>query len=139
LNSVGQTIQLRGKTINGQQEDLAKYKGKYVLIHYWATWSEPCKVDLAQLKELQARYGKSGLALLGVSVDANAADLNDYLAKNRLSWPQLWEPGGQDSRLAMEMGVFTMPTMILVDDKGKVVNRNIHITEVEGELKSRLK
>jgi thiol-disulfide isomerase/thioredoxin len=139
LNSVGQTIQLRGKTIDGRPEDLAKYKGKVVLIHYWATWSEPCKVDLAQLKELQARYGKSGLVLLGVSIDASAADLNDYLAKNRLPWPQLWEAGGQESRLATDMGIFTMPTMILVDDKGKVVNRNIHITEVEGELKSRLK
>ncbi|MCC7084423.1 MAG: redoxin domain-containing protein [Pirellulales bacterium] len=139
LNSVGEKIELHGKTIHGQYEDLAKYKGKYVLIHYWATWSEPCKVDLAQLKELHARYAKSGLALIGVSVDANAADLNDYLAKNRLPWPQLWEPGGQDGRFAIEMGIFTMPTMILVDDKGKVVNRNIHITEVDGELKSRLK
>jgi TolA-binding protein/peroxiredoxin len=139
LNSVGQNIQLRGKTITGQQEDLAKYKGKYVLIHYWATWSEPCKVDIAQLKELHARYAKSGLVLMGVSLDNSAADLQDYLAKNRLPWPQLWEAGGQDSRLANEMGILPLPTMILVDDKGKVVNRNIHITEVDAELKSRLK
>ncbi len=44
-----------------------------------------------------------------------------------------------DSRLANEMGILTLPTMILVDDKGKVVNRNIHITDLETELKSRLK
>ena len=139
LDSVGQVIQLRGKTTAGQPEDLAKYKGRYVLIDYWATWSEPCKTDLAQLKELYARYGKNGFTLIGVSLDNNAADLNDYLSKNRLPWPQLFEPGGLDSRFANEMGILTLPTMILVDDKGKVVNRNIQISELETELKSRLK
>jgi hypothetical protein len=74
-----------------------------------------------------------------VNLDANVADANDYLSKNHLPWSQLWEPGGLDSRLANEMGILTMPTMILVDDKGVVVNRNVHITELEGELKSHLK
>ena len=101
-----------------------------MLVDYWATWCEPSKVDLAQLKELYARYGKNGFALIGVSLDNNAGDLNEYLGKNRLPWPQLFETGGLDSRLANEMGILTLPTMILVDDKGKVVNRNIHITEL---------
>jgi thiol-disulfide isomerase/thioredoxin len=139
LDSVGQPMQLRGKATNGQPDDIAKYKGKYVLVHYWATWSDPCKTDLAQLKELYAKFGKSGFALIGVSLDNNASDLNDYLTKNRLPWTQLYEPGGLESRFANEMGILTLPTMILVDDKGKVVNRNIHITELENDLKSRLK
>ena len=46
-------------------------RGKFVLIHYWATTSEPCKVDLAELKELQAKYAADGFALIGVSLDAN--------------------------------------------------------------------
>ncbi len=139
LNCVGKGIELRGKTVLGQADDLAKYKGKTVLIHYWATWCEPCKTDLAQLKELYARYGKSGFTLIGVSLDNSPAELNDYLSKNRLPWSQLYETGGLDSRLANEMGILTLPTMILIDDKGKVVNRNIHITELENELKGRLK
>src|SRR5262245_8960365 len=93
IGSVGQVLQLKGKTVSGQAEDLSKYKGKYVLIHYWATWSEPCKTDFAELKELYAKYGKS-FALIGINVDANLADANDYLAKNKLPWSQLWEQGG---------------------------------------------
>ncbi len=139
LDSVGQPMQLRAKNTLGQVEDISKYRGKYVLIDYWATWCEPSKVDLAQLKEMYARYGKNGFTLIGVSLDNNFADLSDYLTKNRLPWPQLYETGGLDSRLANEMGILTLPTMILVDDKGKVVNRNIHITDLETELKSRLK
>jgi thiol-disulfide isomerase/thioredoxin len=138
IGSVGQVLQLKGKTVNGQTDDLSKYKGKYVLIHYWATWSEPCKTDFAELKELYAKYGKS-FALIGINVDTNLADANDYLAKNKLPWSQLWEPGGLDSRLANEMGILTLPAMILVDDKGKVINRNAHITELDSELRSLIK
>jgi len=138
IGSVGQVLPLKGKMVNGQTDDLAKYKGKYVLIHYWATWSEPCKTDFAELKELYAKYGKN-FALIGINVDANLADANDYLSKNKLPWSQLWEPGGLDSRLANEMGILTLPAMILVDDKGKVINRNAHITELDSELRSLIK
>ncbi len=142
IDSVGQPMQLRGKTIDGKAVDdvAAKaYRGKYVLVHYWATWCEPCKTDFAQLKELQNRYGKAGFTLIGVNLDTNVNDALEYLSKNRLPWSQLWEPGGLDSRMANEMGILTLPTMILVDDKGKVINRNVHITELENDLKSVLK
>ncbi len=136
IDSVGRPMQLRAKMVTGQPEDLAKYHGKIVLVHYWATWCEPCKTDFAQLKELYAKYGKGGFTLLGVNLDSNLSDATDYLSKNRLPWSQVWEQGGLDSRLANEMGILTLPTMILVDDKGKVINRNVHITELENDLKS---
>jgi thiol-disulfide isomerase/thioredoxin len=139
MDSVGKVMQLRAKTVNGQPYDLAKEKGKLVLVHYWSTWCEPCKTDFAELKELYAKYGKSGFTLVGVNLDTNLPDANDYLSKNRLPWPQLWETGGLDSRLANDMGILTLPTMILVDEKGTVIDRNVHITELEGELKSHLK
>lgn len=138
LDSVGKSIQLRGKAVDGTSVDLAKLKGKVVLIHYWATWCEPCKVDIAQLKELQAKYGKD-FALVGISLDQEARELTDYLKRNRMPWPQLFEPGGLDSRYANELGILTLPTMILLDDKGKVVNRGIHITDVDNELKGLLR
>jgi hypothetical protein len=95
-------------------------------------------VDLAELKELQAKYAASGFALIGVSLDGNKESLDDYLSKNRLSWPQLFEPGGLESRYANELGILTLPTMILIDDSGKVVNRSIHISELDSELRTRL-
>ena len=141
LESVGKTIPLRGTAVNAKGRptvDLSRYKGKAVLVHYWATWCEPCKADLAQLKELRAKYS-DGFDLIGVSLDTEEPQLLDYLKKNVLPWAQLYEPGGLDSRLANEMGILTLPTMILIDEKGLVVNRNIHITEVDGELKKLVK
>jgi peroxiredoxin len=138
LDSVGKTIELVGRSTAGEQVDLSRLRGKFVLIHYWATTSEPCKVDLAELKELQAKYAADGFALVGVSLDTNRQSLDDYLSKNRLPWPQLFEPGGLDSRYANEMGILTLPAMILIDDTGKVVNRSIHISELDSELRAKL-
>jgi thiol-disulfide isomerase/thioredoxin len=139
LDAVGKTINLRGKAVTGESIDLSRLKGKVVLIHYWATWCEPCKVDIALLKEMHTKYGKDGFTLIGVSLDSEAQELVDYLKKNRLPWPQMFEPGGLDSRFANELGILTLPTMILIDDTGKVVNRGIHITEVDNELKKLIK
>jgi thiol-disulfide isomerase/thioredoxin len=139
LDSVGKVLQLKGKTTTNETLDVSKLKGKVVLIHYWATWCEPCKADMAQLRELHARLGKDGFALVGVCLDTDNKDVADYLKKNRLAWPQIHEPGGLDGRLANELGVLTLPTMLLLDKQGKVVNRSIHITEVEREVTSRLR
>jgi len=139
LESVGKPIALKGTSTAGKPVDLAtQYKGKVVLIHYWATWCEPCKAELPTLKELQAKYGSDGFALIGVSLDTNQAELDEYLKQSKLPWVQIYEPGGLDGRLANELGVLTLPTMILVDQDGKVVDRNIHVSQLETELKKRL-
>lgn len=139
LTSVGKPITLKGQGVDGKPVDLAKYRGKIVLVHYWATWCEPCKADMAQLKELKAKYGKPGFELIGVNLDTNAKDAAEYLKQNKLPWAQIYEPGGLESRLANELGILTLPTMILIDEKGNVVDRNIHITQVDSELKKRIK
>jgi len=139
LESVGRSIQLQGKTHDGRSLDLGAYRGKVVLIHYWATWCEPCKEDLKTIKALQARYGAKGFSAIGINLDREARSLTEYLRATSLSWPQLYEPGGLDSRLANELGVMTLPTMLLIDASGQVVRRNIHSAELDAELQRLLK
>jgi thiol-disulfide isomerase/thioredoxin len=139
LESVGKTIPLKAQTLGGQQFDLASARNRVVLIHYWATWCEPCKQDLDTIKQLQAKYGSSGFYPVGVNLDHDAKDATGYLKTKPLSWPQLYEPGGLDGRLASELGILTLPTMILVGKDGKVVNRNIHAAELDAELKTLLR
>jgi thiol-disulfide isomerase/thioredoxin len=110
-----------------------------VLIHYWASWSEPCQADIKQLKNVMAKYAQAKFSIVGVSLDANKQDLTTFLASNRLAWPQIYESGGLDSRLANEMGVLTLPTMILVGDDGRVLNRNLHAGQLDGALKKHLR
>ena len=93
------------------------------------------KADMAAIKELQAKHGASGFQVIGVNLDSRREDMTAYLAESRIRWPQIFEAGGLDSRPANELGILTLPTMILVDQQGKVVNRNIHVAELDRELK----
>ena len=137
LTSVGKPMQLRGKDlVNGAPVDLASspYRGKTVLIQYWATWCEACKADMVLLKDFYVKNSSRGFEVIGVCLDSSAAPAKSYLAQNRFPWKQLHEPGGLEGRLASEMGVMTPPLMILVDQTGKVVNHSIHVAELETEF-----
>lgn len=139
LDSVGKAVSLRGAGSNGEMVDLAEYRGKVVLIQYWASWCEPCKADMAAMRDILSRYARLGFAIIGVNLDNSRQAMQAFLAEHQVPWPQLFEEGGLDSRPANEMGILTLPTMILVDQAGRVVNRNIHVAELEGELKKLLR
>ena len=135
LQAVGQPLNLSGTTIDGQKITLQQFKGKPVLVHYWATWCEPCKVDIARIRELQEKYQRD-IVVVGIALDEDKAALQQFLLNRPLNWPQLYEPGGLDGRLAEELGVLTLPTMLLIDKEGVVLERNILVTDLENKLKS---
>ena len=135
LDSVGNVIRFNGKAADGKTVDLNGYRGNVVIIQYWASWCEPCKADMTVLKDLAIRYGKKGFQVIGVNLDSSMQEMKSYLGQNPLPWKQIHEDGGLDSRPANELGIHTLPTMILVDQKGRVVNRNIHVAELDTELR----
>ena len=138
LDSVGRRISFSGTTIDGKNFSLSELRGKPVVIHYWATWCEPCKQDMKLLRRLQARYKQ--LELVGVNVDTTRELANDFIQDSTLPWTQLFELGGlESSPLAKEFGVQTLPTMMLVDQNGKVVRHNVRAAELDNELEMLIK
>lgn len=135
LDSIGKRVSLSGSAIGGGKLSLEDYRGKHTLVQYWATWCEPCKSDMAQIKALNAKYGSRGFAVLGVNLDQSVSRAQEYLQDTPLPWKHVYDEGGLDGRLAGELGVMTLPLMILVDDEGKVLHRNIHVAELDAELK----
>ena len=139
LDCVGRSISLRGKGTSGETVDLTRFQGRVVLIQFWATWSEQSKADLPAIKELMTKYGNAGFQVLGVNLDVKAQEMSSYLTDNRIPWTQIYEEGGLDSAPANQLGILTVPTMILVDQTGKVVNRNIRTADLDGALKKLLR
>ena len=138
LDSVGKPFRFTAKDVRGGAIDLAAqpYRGRVTLIQYWATWDDRCKQDMDALKELYSKFGgQGGFEIIGVCLDRDPKTMQNFLAQNRYMWRQVHEPGGFDGRLANEMGVMTLPMMILVDQKGVVVGDNIFAANLEGELK----
>jgi thiol-disulfide isomerase/thioredoxin len=138
LESVGKTISLKGKSLGGRSVDLSAAKGKVVLIHYWASDIPACLVDLPAIEKMVNKY-EPNLLVVGVSLDNSRQALETYLRANPLPWPNIWEEGGMENRLATEMGIIVEPTMILIDAKGKVVDRSTHAISLDNELKAMLK
>ena len=134
LQSVGKPLSLSGVALDGRQVSLESLRGTPVLVHYWATWCEPCKVDMAQIRELVAKYGPKKFAVVGIALDSDKLQLENFLKAKPIAWPQLHEAGGLDGRLAEELGVLTLPTMILLDAEGNVVDRSVVITELEKKV-----
>lgn len=139
LQSVGKPIRLVGTGLSGKSIDLARYRGQVVLIDYWATWCRPCLDAMDDIKQLQAKYGAQGFVVIGVNLDSDKNTAVNYIRQNRLSWDSVYEAGGLESAFANELGILTLPTKILIDRRGNVVDRNIHISQVEEEVKKQLK
>ncbi|WP_435010693.1 redoxin family protein [Tundrisphaera lichenicola] len=125
LDSVGKPIVLKGTDLQGQSVDAGQYKGKTLLVVFWATWANLAKRDLPDLAKLQAKYKAKGFEVIGVNLDNDKAELDAFLQASPHPWPELFEPGGLESRLATEFGIISLPTMLLVDPDGKVTHRNL--------------
>jgi len=134
LQSVGMPFALAGKTIDGKSVDVKALSGKPVVVHYWAAWCEPCKVDIARIRELLDKYGAGKLGVVGVVLDTDRESVSRYLASRPIPWPQLLEEGGLDGRLAEEFGILTLPTMVLIGADGRVVDRNVSINDLDRRL-----
>lgn len=141
LESVGKQLNIVGKKFGvAGNTGLSNpsYKGKVVLLHYWSSDVNVCRAEIPQLQDMQAKYAKSGFAILSVSLDRDPKALQEYLSTKKLPWETIYEPGGITGRLATEMGIHTVPTMLLLDKQGRVINRGIHAAELDSELRKLL-
>lgn len=139
LDSVDKAMVLAGTTVEGKPFDIKSLSGKTVIVYYWSSVGHTTAGDIAQLKQVQAKFARDNVAIVGVSLDNSPEALATYLQTNRLPWVVLHEKGGMDGRFAQEMGIFTVPTVMLVDTTGKVAARNVEITLLDKELSDRIR
>jgi thiol-disulfide isomerase/thioredoxin len=130
LSLVGNPIDLKGKLLDGESFDWAKYRGKVVLVDYWATWCGPCIAELPNLREIYSKYHERGLEIVTISLDDDKARLTSFVERESFEWPVLFsEEAGQtgwDHPLARYYGIAAIPRAILVDREGKVVSIAAH-------------
>lgn len=111
-------------------------RGKVLLLCYWSTWCTVCTQDLPVLRALYDQYNSKGLEIVGVSLDVTPEPIEPFLKQNKVTWPQIYQPGGTESEPAAALGVIVPPLMILVDRQGKVAAVTTAIDEIKGALPS---
>jgi len=115
---------------------LSSLKGKGVMINFWATWCEPCKIELPWLVELQKKYGSEGLQILGVAADdSGEKSISDFAAKMKINYPILL---GTDQVADQYGGLEGLPSSFFIDRSGKVVDVVIGI-DSESRLEESIK
>jgi peroxiredoxin len=135
--SVGKPVELAGPKVDGKPFTTKDWKGKVILVDYWATWCEPCLREVPKIKRAYIDYHAKGLEVLGVSCDRDGDVLQQFLAqRNDMPWPQLWD-AAQSAKIkwhpiAKEYGVLRIPAMFLIDRKG--VLRSVDALEKYEEL-----
>jgi thiol-disulfide isomerase/thioredoxin len=118
----GKPMTVAGPMVDGKPFTSADYKGKVVLVDFWATWCGPCRAELPRVKQMYDTYHAKGLEIIGVSNDFDAAALADYTAKNGMPWTELFDATAAASNtwnpLTQGYGINGIPTMFLIDKAG---------------------
>ena len=125
------------KDVDGKQVSLSQFKGKVILLDFWATWCVPCKAEIPGFIELQKKYGDQGLQIVGVSVDDSQPTAKKYALEMKMNYPILLADGKEDILKAYDP-VPSIPVSVIIDRKGNIVARHLGIATTsvfESEIK----
>ncbi|GBE02116.1 thiol-disulfide oxidoreductase ResA [bacterium BMS3Bbin06] len=114
------------RSLDGKEHSLFDFKGKVLILNFWASWCPPCRKEIPELQKLQGLYRGKKVAVVAVSTDRTLADVRAFLAKHPLTITVL-----HDSELKVwrKYKVFSLPTSFLIDGKGTIVKKFLGKTD----------
>lgn len=115
-------------SFSGPPADFSAWKGKYVLLDFWATNCRPCLEDLPKLREIYDEFHPLGLEIAGISFDEEDVALGEFLERQKLPWSIL----KNDQRTAEQFHVELIPCLILIDPQGTVICTDVKVSHLRG-------
>jgi thiol-disulfide isomerase/thioredoxin len=127
------------KDLNGKDVKLSGFKGKVLMVNFWATWCAPCKIEIPGLKDLYSRYRRQGLEIIGIDVDEPASTIRPYAREMQMNYPILIAQERDDVKEALGP-LAGVPTTLIIDRNGTVCRRFVGfaLTSTLEELVKRL-
>jgi thiol-disulfide isomerase/thioredoxin len=113
--------------VTGQRVELSSYRGKVVLLDFWATWCDPCRDEIPHFVELQNRYRDQGLQIIGVSMDDEPEPVRDFYRRFKMNYPVVM---GTAKTGELYGGVLGLPIAFLIGRDGRIRARHIGATDI---------
>ena len=119
------------KDLDGKPLSVSRFKGKVVLVDFWATWCGPCRIELPNVIATYEKHHKKGFEILGISLDQDASAMKQFMANNKMTWPQYFDGLLWQNKLAVQYGVNSIPATYLLDAQGKIIARDLRGDDLE--------
>lgn len=113
--------------LTGHRVELSTYRGKVVLLDFWATWCDPCREEIPHFIELQDKYGGEGLQIIGVSMDDGPEPVRDFCQRLKINYPVVM---GNAKTGELYGGVLGLPIAFLIGRDGRITTRHIGATDI---------
>lgn len=113
------------KDLAGKPLAIANYKGKVLLIDFWATWCGPCVHELPNVIAAYEKHHGQGFEIIGISLDENEAKLKAFLKEKKMTWQQYFDGQGWSNKLATKYGIQSIPATYLLDGEGKIIGKDL--------------
>lgn len=121
--------------ITGKQQSLSAYRGKYVVVEFWASWCLACRIEYPKLKKIYQHYKSHGLEILGVSDDDKVQQWKAAVARDQLPWKNLWIG---KNKVRKDYNISNLPFNLLLDRQGRIVAKKLTPEALESKLKELL-
>lgn len=118
-------IAIKATTSDGKEITLDTYRGKVLLLDFWASWCKPCRQEMPNVKKVYNDFNGNGFEILGISLDESSAKFRGYVDEQDISWPQIFEGKGWNSQVGKLYAVNSIPATFLLDRKGKIRYRDL--------------
>ena len=112
--------------LTGGQLTLSAYRGKVVLLDFWATWCDPCRDEIPRFVDLQTKYGTQGLQIIGVSMDDGPEPVQEFYRRFNMSYPVVM---GNAKTGELYGGILGLPVAFLIGRNGRIYSRHIGATD----------
>lgn len=128
------SITLRNTTNN--EVDITSFKGKYILVDFWASWCAPCRLGNKKLVKLHNEVSSNSIEIIGISIDTDRNKWLKAIEKDKIKFTQLIDPKGFDAIAAVQFGVDELPSKYLFNPEGILIAKNPSEEEIVKLLKS---